>query len=133
MRSVWRALRPGGRLLLTVPVGPDALVWNLHRRYGPARLPLLLQGWEEVERFGWEEARLTAPASTRRSYEPLFLLRRNGSEVDDIWNANKNEIVKEGGQHGGNALLEDGLVPEGGRTDDRQASRVSSDSSHEEL
>ena len=85
MRGAWRALRPGGRLLITVPVGPDVLVWNLHRRYGPLRLPLLLYGWEEVARFGWEEARLTAPASSRRSYEPLFILRRNGTEDDDLW------------------------------------------------
>eukprot|EP01036_Dinobryon_divergens_P029429 gene29430-38523_t len=35
-------LKPGGLLFLTVPVGPDVLVFNLHRRYGPARLPLLL-------------------------------------------------------------------------------------------
>ena len=41
-------VRAGGRLLLSVPVGPDALVWNLHRRYGAVRLPLLLHGWQEV-------------------------------------------------------------------------------------
>lgn len=84
MRSAWRSLRPGGVLLLTVPVGPDILVWNLHRRYGRLRLPLLLQGWEEVARFGWEEDRLSAPASSRRSYEPFFLLRRNGTVSQDL-------------------------------------------------
>lgn len=44
------ALRSGGRLFMTVPVGPDALVWNLHRRYGPLRLPLMLRGWTVEER-----------------------------------------------------------------------------------
>lgn len=58
MASAWRALKPGGKLLLTVPVGPDVVVWNLHRRYGPLRLPLLLRGWEEVRRA-------TGPHSTR--------------------------------------------------------------------
>jgi hypothetical protein len=39
-------LRPGGTLVVSVPVGPvDVLVWNLHRIYGPVRLPLLLEGW----------------------------------------------------------------------------------------
>lgn len=42
-------LKPGGLLFLTVPVGPDVLVFNLHRRYGPARLPLLL-GLDRAER-----------------------------------------------------------------------------------
>ncbi|KAL1524458.1 hypothetical protein AB1Y20_019352 [Prymnesium parvum] len=87
MRTAWRVLRPGGRLLLSVPVGPDVLVWNLHRRYGPKRLPWLLRGWEEVTRFGWEESRLNEPASYLHSYEPLFLLRRNGTTSDDIWDS----------------------------------------------
>lgn len=81
VRTAWRALRPGtGRLLLSAPVGPDLLVWNLHRRYGPLRLPRLLAGWHEEARLGWDEDRLAAPSDHRRRYEPLFVLRRNGSE-----------------------------------------------------
>ena len=41
--------RDGGLLLLTVPIGPDVVVWNLHRRYGVARLPHLLWGWDTVQ------------------------------------------------------------------------------------
>jgi SAM-dependent methyltransferase len=70
METAWRVLRPGGRLLLSVPVGPDVLVWNLHRRYGARRLPLLLAGWEDVARVGWEEERLHADASYLRSCAP---------------------------------------------------------------
>jgi hypothetical protein len=55
------------------------LVWNLHRRYGPLRLPRLLAGWEESGRFGWESSRLDATTDHRRRFEPLFVLRRNGS------------------------------------------------------
>jgi len=64
-----RILKPSAQALLTVPVGKDVVVWNLHRRYGmqrtmsvswcggnilhllcdyhtgPIRLPLLLDGW----------------------------------------------------------------------------------------
>ena len=70
MRGAWRALRPGrGRLLLSAPVGPDLLVWNLHRRYGPLRLPRLLGGWEEEGRLGWDDTRLAAPSDQRRRCE----------------------------------------------------------------
>jgi len=43
MEGVKRILSPEGVLLLSVPIGPDVLVWNLHRRYGKLRLPQLLQ------------------------------------------------------------------------------------------
>ena len=42
MGKVLSILKPGGLLFLTVPVGPDVVVFNLHRRYGPVRLPALL-------------------------------------------------------------------------------------------
>jgi SAM-dependent methyltransferase len=40
------ALKPGGLLMLGVPVGRDALVNNWHRVYGPIRIPLLFDGFE---------------------------------------------------------------------------------------
>lgn len=68
-------LKPGGTVFFTVPVGPDAVVWNLHRRYGRVRLPLLLEGWTVTDRIAWEEAMLTAPAPVTKSYEPVFVLQ----------------------------------------------------------
>lgn len=70
------SLVEGGVLFLTVPVGPDVVVWNLHRRYGEVRLPLLLKGWERVRDVGFEAEKLTASANFKRSYEPVFILRR---------------------------------------------------------
>lgn len=52
------------------------MVWNLHRRYGNLRLPLLLEGWEEVEVVGWSEELLTEPAPSTLQYEPVFVLRK---------------------------------------------------------
>ena len=76
MRTARSLLKPGaGVLFLTVPVGPDVVVWNLHRRYGTLRLPRLLEGWEEVGRVGWDERKLTADANWRQSYEPVLVLR----------------------------------------------------------
>jgi hypothetical protein len=67
-----------GLLFLSVPVGPDELSWNLHRRYGPLRLPLLLDGYHIMDRIGRTEAEhrraLVEPANIRRSYEPIFVL-----------------------------------------------------------
>eukprot|EP01063_Lacrimia_lanifica_P014798 TRINITY_DN21351_c0_g1_i1.p2 TRINITY_DN21351_c0_g1~~TRINITY_DN21351_c0_g1_i1.p2 ORF type:complete len:267 (+),score=108.35 TRINITY_DN21351_c0_g1_i1:64-864(+) len=78
MQTTLEQLAPGGVLYLTVPVGPDVVVWNLHRRYGALRLPRLLEGWEVVDRVGWDEAKLSAPADFRRSYEPVLVLRKPG-------------------------------------------------------
>ena len=56
--------------------GPDVVVWNLHRRYGHLRLPLLLTGWEEVERVGWGEELASQDAPYTNVYEPVFVLSK---------------------------------------------------------
>eukprot|EP00754_Rhynchopus_humris_P039963 Rhum_TRINITY_DN23034_c0_g2::Rhum_TRINITY_DN23034_c0_g2_i1::g.176769::m.176769 len=76
MKKTLSQLAPGGILYLTLPVGPDVVVWNLHRRYGPLRLPLMLEGWEVVARIGWDEAKLTEEKDWRMSYEPVLVLRK---------------------------------------------------------
>jgi hypothetical protein len=68
-------LKPGGLYFLTVPIGPDVVVWNLHRRYGTIRLPLLLAGWDEVERVGWEDSYLTTDRPFTKTLEPVFVLK----------------------------------------------------------
>jgi hypothetical protein len=76
MEMVKRVLAENGTLFLTVPVGPDVTVWNLHRRYGPVRLPKLLHGWCTVHRLPWHNSKLTESADWRRTYEPVFVLRK---------------------------------------------------------
>ena len=75
MRLLRCVLRSSGLLYLSVPIGPDVTVWNLHRRYGRERLPLLLRGWEVVAVYGWRSDALDAAASFTRSYEPVMVLR----------------------------------------------------------
>ena len=96
MDTVRGVVKEGGLLFLTVPIGitwlychdmqpqtpnlgacagPDVLVWNLHRRYGAVRLPLLLQGWEQVEAVGWDHTLLHSPAPYTLQYEPVLVLR----------------------------------------------------------
>jgi hypothetical protein len=76
MQLVQCALKPNGLLFLTIPIGPDVVVWNLHRRYGKLRLPKLLDGWIQEDIIGWNEERLTQRASWTRTYEPVFVLRK---------------------------------------------------------
>ena len=58
MSSMRSFLKPDGVALLAVPVGADAVVWNLHRVYGPRRLPLLIRGWAVLAAAGFEQVSL---------------------------------------------------------------------------
>lgn len=77
-----RLLAPNGasRMFLTVPLGPDLLAWNLMRRYGRLRLPLLLSGWHVVQAHGFEDSRLDLPhggkQNFRQSWEPVLVLAK---------------------------------------------------------
>lgn len=82
MALVRRVLSPHGRLLLTVPIGPDLVVFNLMRRYGPVRLPRLLEGWGLVGGVAWDEEKLSAPASYRLPYEPVLVLQPTQEQSD---------------------------------------------------
>ena len=44
MAQFKKMLSRNGKLILTVPIGMDLLIWNLMRIYGPVRFPLLLSG-----------------------------------------------------------------------------------------
>lgn len=46
-------LKPGGEMVLTIPVGRDAVHKPLHRIYGEQRLPRLLEHWEIREEAFW--------------------------------------------------------------------------------
>ena len=52
MRAIINALKPGGGLILTFPVGLPAIVYPAHRIYGPKRVERLIQGFTiEDKRF----------------------------------------------------------------------------------
>jgi hypothetical protein len=77
-------LVPGALLYLSVPIGRDTLVWNAHRIYGPARLPLMLDGWELLRIFSDDDP----PCSVRNGriaidtarWDATFPLARGGTE-----------------------------------------------------
>jgi hypothetical protein len=51
------ALADDGRMILTIPLGRDAVFAPLHRIYGPERLPRLLTGYEAAEEQFWTRQR----------------------------------------------------------------------------
>ncbi len=76
-------LRPHGRVFVSLPLGPDAVIFNAMRRYGPVRLPLLLAGWHIHRMFGWDPALLKMPARWQQRHEALFVLGRMDDDDDD--------------------------------------------------
>ena len=73
-----------GKLILTVPLGLDLLVWNVMRIYGKLRLKRMLNGWKIVDQIGYEEEKLTmkrgARSHWRKTYEPVFVLEVDKSK-----------------------------------------------------
>ena len=81
-------LKPGGLMLLTIPVGSDAVFAPWHRVYGPERLPRLLDGFAVESREFWvkdpenrwapsdEGTALVAPSGERLYGLGCFGLRR---------------------------------------------------------
>ena len=68
-------LEPDGFLLLAVPVGLDALVWNAHRVYGHERLPRLLAGWRIIASYGYNESLLDQGPLGSFANQPVFVLQ----------------------------------------------------------
>jgi SAM-dependent methyltransferase len=55
MEKLARLLKPGGDMVLTIPVGLDAVIAPLHRIYGEKRLPLLLAHWQILKESYWAQ------------------------------------------------------------------------------
>ena len=85
-----------GVLLLTIPIGPDLLAWNLMRVYGSVRLPLLLRGWDVLERVGYDEARaFDTKRDFRRTYEPVFVLAPASDREENAKASRRSRVVDE--------------------------------------
>jgi hypothetical protein len=65
-------LKPGGLLFLAVPTNKyDAIHFNLHRVYGPIRLPILYRYFHLVQVFGEDfPANATDP-----TWQPILVLQ----------------------------------------------------------
>lgn len=74
MQKARNMLRDGGLLFLAVPVGQDHIFWNVHRVYGKIRFPLLIEGWELVDSFGFNPSDFEK--HERGGHQPIFVLRK---------------------------------------------------------
>jgi hypothetical protein len=74
MAELRALLEPEGFLLLAVPIGRDAVVWNAHRIYGRLRFPLLTKGWEVVDSFGFRDDHFEAELG-RCDIQPVWVLK----------------------------------------------------------
>jgi len=70
-------LKDGGVCFLAVPVGNDRIEGNLHRVYGERRLPMLLSGWDVVEKIGFDNEIFH---SKNKRNQPLFVLKKKGKQ-----------------------------------------------------
>lgn len=85
MRRLGTLLRPEADVLLTLPVGVDAIFPPYHRVYGSRRLPVLLESYDLAEQEYWAkvDGRLWRPVNSKyalaeeasSSYYALGLLR----------------------------------------------------------
>eukprot|EP00802_Teleaulax_amphioxeia_P015233 Tamp_15320.p1 GENE.Tamp_15320~~Tamp_15320.p1 ORF type:complete len:258 (+),score=28.20 Tamp_15320:506-1279(+) len=80
MTEAARILRPGGVMILAVPIAKDAVVWNAHRVYGRARLRLLLRGWKVECTLGLDPQILDQPLANPS--QPLLILTRCKADED---------------------------------------------------
>lgn len=79
MNDIYNKLTDDGILILGIPVGNDALVWNLHRIYGTVRLPLLTQKFKTIEWIGTtlnECLKLPKGSDWKSFYQPLLILKK---------------------------------------------------------
>ena len=56
MQLLKTILKPNGKMILTIPVGRDAVHGFLHRVYGEKRLSLLLEGFRQIKSEFWAKS-----------------------------------------------------------------------------
>jgi hypothetical protein len=77
MNTIHKNLKRGGILIWGAPVGKDALVWNAHRIYGELRLPIIFQGFNEVEWINSDKEDLFERPLNSQLYQPVVVLYKN--------------------------------------------------------
>ncbi|CAP38675.1 Protein CBG21992, partial [Caenorhabditis briggsae] len=72
MRKIQCLLKQGGILYLAVPIGTDALQFNVQRIYGAIRLAMMFVGYEWVATYS-HESRDPITLSSEVLHKPLFI------------------------------------------------------------
>ena len=67
-------IKKDGLFFFSVPIGKDCLVWNAHRIYGKIRLPMMFEGWELLNSFGFSDS-LINDQDLGKFQQPVFVLK----------------------------------------------------------
>ena len=51
------------------------MVWNANRIYGRKRFPLLVDGWEIINSFGFDDSFFAEATGDGAKYQPIFVLK----------------------------------------------------------
>lgn len=90
MEFLHKKLKKGALLFLSVPIGKDQILWNIHRVYGRERFPLLIKGFKIIDTVGLidsdydvdeNERRLTGKVPHREgcnggAHQPIYVLKK---------------------------------------------------------
>jgi hypothetical protein len=83
MQDIINHLVENGLCIWGAPVGHDAVVWNAHRIYGKIRLPLMFDGFEELDWFGGKKKDLLElPLSEINFGQPVVVLQKQKNYLD---------------------------------------------------
>jgi hypothetical protein len=78
MKNTMSMLKDDGLFFFAVPIGQDCVWWNAARVYGEIRLPMLLEGWEIVDNYDFQESDFkTRPMW---SHQPVLILKKCGDK-----------------------------------------------------
>ena len=76
-------LKKGGKLFLSIPIGFDKTVWNLHRIYGEKRFPILIKEFKLIDSAGFSDelfqrsdayGKLSGKQDSEKPFQPIFVL-----------------------------------------------------------
>ena len=76
MKTIHNNLKDDCILIWGAPVGKDALTWNAHRVYGEIRLPILFDGFEEIEWINVNKEDLLSKPLKRNAINPVVVLKK---------------------------------------------------------
>ena len=76
MQEIHKNLVNNGLLIWGAPVGHDALVWNVHRIYGKIRLPLIFNGFKELEWIDFDKDILLNSPLNKSCMQPVIVLSK---------------------------------------------------------
>ena len=77
MKNIRNHLKSDGVLYLAVPVGQDEIVWNAHRVYGKIRLPMLINSWDLIGKYGVTKEIWDTPYTNDCPAQPILVLKKN--------------------------------------------------------